>query len=61
MTLASESLNFKKPSESLIFDFDKKIKNDGTLQAEQKSQQTGNKANIKTSPKLDVKKLYPNI
>jgi hypothetical protein len=33
---ASESLDFKKPSESCIFEFDQKLNQYGTLQAQQK-------------------------
>ena len=36
LSLASESLDFKKPSESRIFEFDKKLFKYGTLQAQQK-------------------------
>ena len=36
LTLASESLFFKKPEEFLIFEFDKKLYKYGTLQAKQK-------------------------
>ncbi len=35
-TLASESRDIKKPSESCIFEFDKKLHKYGTLQAKQK-------------------------
>jgi hypothetical protein len=36
ITLASESQDIKKPSESRIFEFDKKLYKYGTLQAKQK-------------------------
>jgi hypothetical protein len=36
MSLASESRHFKKPSESYIFEFNKKLYKHGTLQAKQK-------------------------
>ena len=36
LSLASESLDFKKPSESRIFEFDKNLFKYGTLQAKQK-------------------------
>ena len=36
LSLASESLFFKKPEEFLIFEFDKKLYKYGTLQAKQK-------------------------
>ena len=36
LSLASESRDIKKPSESRIFEFDKKLYKYGTLQAKQK-------------------------